>query len=272
MSRLIEFTKMEANGNDFILIDSRKYSSNLFSKVVIKKMCERNYGIGADGLIIISNSTEHAFKMIYYNSDGLEAAMCANGGRCAVLFAAVSGITNCEEDIIFEAGDGQHHGRIHSSDKVEIEILYHFPEIDYRKEALQLDENMEVEGFIDTGVPHLVINCHDALEAIDVETIGRRLRFNSCFGENGTNVNFIQIDSPNEISIRSYERGIEGETLSCGTGIAASAMLCWQNKRVALQNISVNSRGGVLFVRLSEEKLFLRGTVNIVYVGNLHLD
>ncbi len=272
MSKLFEFTKIEATGNDFIVIDLRKYSANYFSAEVIKKMCERHFGIGADGVILINGHPEHAFKMRYFNSDGLEAAMCANGGRCAVLFAAVSGITKCEEDITFEAADGLHHAKIHSSDSVEIELLYHSVNIEFKISDLQLPENMEVEGFIDTGVPHLVVNCQDDLDKIDVNSLGRRLRFDPCFGENGINVNFINIDSTNEITIRSYERGIEGETLSCGTGIAASALLCIQNKLITSHNIRVNSNGGELFVTLSKEKLFLRGAVNIVYVGNLHLD
>ncbi len=272
MNKLIEFTKIEATGNDFIFIDTGKFSKNMFSESIIRKMCDRHFGIGADGVIFIGKGRKGAFNMHYYNSDGLEAAMCANGGRGAILFAAVTGIVDCEDDVVFMASDGLHEAKIYAVDDIEIEILQGRIYDPSKYAALRLPPNMHIEGFADTGVPHLVINCGNDLENIDVNELGRRLRFDPLFGAEGTNVNFIKAQSDDEISIRSYERGIEGETLSCGTGAAAAALLLIKKDKNKAQKIAVNSKGGRLFVGLRGEKLFLRGPANIVYVGNLHLD
>ena len=272
MSKLIEFTKIEATGNDFIFIDARKFPESMFSALMIRKMCDRHFGIGADGLIFIDDHQEGAFSMNYYNSDGLQANMCANGGRGSVLFAAVSGIIDCEEDVTFRAADGLHQAKIHSANDIEIELLYRPLEEKTSFTSLTLPEKMNIEGFADTGVPHLVVGCSGDLEKVDVNNLGRSLRFDPLFGQEGTNVNFIKIQSADEISIRSYERGIEGETLSCGTGVAAAAVIFMQKNNKKSTKVTVNSKGGRLFVSFSNEKLYLRGPVNIVYVGNLHLD
>jgi len=272
MSKLIEFTKIEATGNDFIFIDARKFSESMFSASIIKEMCDRHFGIGADGLIFIDNHQEGAFSMNYYNSDGLPANMCANGGRSAVLFAAVSGIIDCEEDVHFMAADGRHQAKIHSANDIEIEILYRPPNEKTDLSTLTLPEKMTTEGSVNTGVPHLVVSYNGDLENVDVNTLGRNLRFDPLFGQEGTNVNFIKIESDDEISIRSYERGIEAETLSCGTGVAAAALIFMQKNSNKLNKVTVNSKGGKLFVSFSNGKLYLRGPVNIVYVGNLYLD
>ena len=272
MSKLIGFTKIEATGNDFIFIDARKFPESSFSAAVIQKMCDRHFGIGADGLIFINTRKDSAFEMRYYNSDGKEANMCANGARGAVLFAAVSGIIDCEEEISFTAADGGHKAKIHSVNDIEVEILFNSAGENIDLSPLNLPENMTIEGFAHTGVPHLVLNCRDDLDNIDVNGVGRRLRYDALFGDEGTNVNFISAASNNEIFIRSYERGIESETLSCGTGIAAAALMLMRKNKDKAQKISVNSKGGRLSAAFADGRLFLRGPVNLVYVGNLHLD
>jgi diaminopimelate epimerase len=271
MSKLIEFSKVEATGNDFIFIDARKFSKEIFTPTVITNLCDRHFGIGADGLILIDNHKSSIFEMTIFNSDGLEANMCANGSRGAVLFAVVAGFIDCEEHLEFHAADGLHKAQIYAAGDVEIEVLYNTTE-NFDLSLLELPDNMRLKGFVNTGVPHLVIDVLDDINRLDVTKIGRKLRLNPIFGKNGTNVNFIEKVNDNELNIRSYERGIEDETLSCGTGITAAALLYFKKNSVKSEKIVVNSRGGKLKVTRKEDKLFLRGAVNIVYVGNLRLD
>jgi diaminopimelate epimerase len=183
-----------------------------------------------------------------------------------------AGFTGCDERLDFQAADGIHQAIIYSENDIETEVRYQLPENMQDLSALKLPKNMTAEGLVNTGVPHLVINTADSPEHIDVKNLGRKLRYDPMFGAAGTNVNFIHVESDNNFSIRSYERGIEDETLSCGTGITAAALLFMRKKAKKEEEIIVNSRGGQLKVRIESGRLYLRGAANIVYVGRIALD
>lgn len=213
-----DFSKMHGAGNDFIVADERAKKWPRHA-TFIQNVCDRQRGIGADGLILLSapSSSQAHIKMSFFNNDGMSAEMCGNGLRCAALFARHHMTSQAE--IMFETGAGILRTKVLDKTDVEIEIP-----------LLKNPEKISVDGrdcyFINTGVPHLVVICEDITE-IDIECEGCKLRNHPMFQPEGTNVNFITI--PNEpssspCSIRTYERGVEGETAACGTGIAASAL------------------------------------------------
>jgi diaminopimelate epimerase len=217
----INFSKLTAAGNDFVLIDNRE---NIILKkdyqYFAKKLCDRKYSIGADGLIFIEKSTCKDFKMKYFNSDGSHASMCGNGGRSVAKFAYDLCIANAK--MVFETDAGVISAEILHNDRVRLNL--------YDPKDLRQNIKIDINGkefdadFIDTGVPHVVIFVSD-IEKIDVFKYGREIRYNKTFLPDGTNVNFVEILENNTIFVRTYERGIEGETLACGTGITASGII-----------------------------------------------
>jgi diaminopimelate epimerase len=210
----INFVKFQASGNDFILIDQRR--EKVFNyRQFAKKICHRKFGIGADGLLVIEKSRSTDFKMRIFNSDGSEAAMCGNGARCAAKWFG-------KKHINFETKAGIIEGSLVGKDSLKIKMTKPF--------GLKLDINVNVFGrgikvsIIDTGVPHAVIFV-DSLDDMNIDEIGREVRFHEQFAPMGVNVNFAQVVDKGLISIRTYERGVEGETLACGTGTVASAII-----------------------------------------------
>jgi len=226
----IKFSKYQGAGNDFILIDNRKDNIRL-SESQIEKLCHRRFGIGADGLMILESNTETDFRMKYYNSDGKEGSMCGNGGRCIVAFANEIGISKKEYQFI--AIDGLHQAILKGT------------EVNLKMSKVDDIKQFDKDWFLDTGSPHAV-EVVDNINAVEVSEEGKTLRFDPRFGENGTNVNFIEINQ-NQLKIRTYERGVEAETYACGTGAVASAIIANQ-LNPELKWFSLEALGGTLEV------------------------
>ncbi len=265
----IEFYKYSGSGNDFIVIDNRKKlipGKKIFS--FTKKVCDRKTGIGGDGVLLLENSKKADFRMRIINADGSEAEMCGNGARCMADFAYRKNIV--ERNMLFETLAGLITGKIKkNSVKVKLTEPY-----DLKKNiTLKYKNKKFILYFINTGVPHTVIFVNN-IEKIDVHNIGSFIRHNKIFAPAGTNVNFVKIIDTHKILVRTYERGVEGETLACGTGSTASAILSSVIKNTK-SPVSVKTRGGEIlkvYFSLNENKLadvFLEGKVKQVFTGNI---
>jgi len=221
----VDFYKMHGAGNDFIVIDNREGRYSRWEPGFIREICLQHTGIGADGLLMIENTPEADFRMRFYNSDGYEADMCVNGSRCICFLAHHLGIVG--EEFTFLAGDGLHPGRILPDARVRIRVLIKavsdertFP-VDFK-----LPDSLYFKRFLNTGVPHVVLETGD-LSVAPVNEIGKLLRFHVYYQPEGTNVNFVQVVShsrPFGLKMRTFERGVDAETLSCGTGATAAAL------------------------------------------------
>jgi diaminopimelate epimerase len=265
----IPFMKMSGSGNDFILIDHREpFLKEEGLKDLVRKVCQRRISVGADGLILIERSQKADFKWRFYNADGSEAEMCGNGGRCVARFAYLKGIAG--PSLKFETLAGILSARVDGK-RVKLQMTKPF--------GLNLDETLLIDGkkqafsSINTGVPHAVLFVED-LEGVDIVPIGRAIRFHSHFSPNGTNVNFIRLEKGSQLSIRTYERGVEDETLACGTGAVASALIA-AFKGFVKSPVSMKTRGGeVLTVHFDIEakevkKVFFEGDVHIIYEAEM---
>ncbi|NTV98054.1 MAG: diaminopimelate epimerase [Chlorobiaceae bacterium] len=260
----ILFSKLSGAGNDFIIIDNRNRTIHL-NTGRIRELCTRRTGIGADGLILIEPSETFAFSMKYHNSDGLPGSMCGNGGRCAVYFAMTLGIPASDGNhYTFEANGNRYDAWVTGPETVKLRMLS--PK-DFR-------DGMDIEGFachsVDTGSPHAIIFTND-IEHADVTGKGRVIRHRTDFFPGGTNVNFIEITSPDSLSVRTFERGVEDETLACGTGAVASALMSRRLGKVRENSIKVRVRSGELLeVSFSEDmhEVFLCGPAKIIYKGS----
>jgi diaminopimelate epimerase len=215
----IYFQKWQGAGNDFIIIDNRDQKLTNLNPELISRLCDRHFGIGADGLMLIGNSSDFDFEMIYYNSDGFPAEMCGNGGRCIAAMASREGVFRNKAR--FLTTDGPHQAEVMREDWIRLKMT-DVNDIKEYKILLTGTEITTLGIFMNTGVPHLVVFVQD-LESIDVAAEGRRLRYLDQFSPTGTNVNFVKIDD-NSLQVRTYERGVENETLACGTGNVASAI------------------------------------------------
>ncbi|MGN6601949.1 MAG: diaminopimelate epimerase, partial [Ginsengibacter sp.] len=211
----IKFYKYQGAGNDFILIDNREKISHEFTVQHIKKMCDRHFGIGADGLMLLNNKDGFDFEMIYFNADGNEGSMCGNGGRCIVQFASNMGIKKNEYK--FLATDGVHEAKIDLNKEVSLKM----------NDVTDVDFSMD-HYVLDTGSPHYVKFVGD-VQDLNVVSDGSKIRNSREFSEKGINVNFVQTLDDDHIFVRTYERGVEDETLSCGTGVTASALMAAHN-------------------------------------------
>jgi len=272
----MRFAKLQGSGNDFVVIDNRDgkveeflRSLNLDIKEFVKGVCAFHTGVGADGLILIENpeNPENHFKWQFFNSDGSVAEMCGNGSRCAVRFAFDEGIVG--KEVRFETLAGVIKAYVLDGGKrIKVQLT---PPKDYREVSLSLD-TQSIEGyFINTGVPHFVAVVND-LEKIDVKKLGRAIRFHPEFQPKGTNVNFIEREGDDAIRIRTYERGVEGETLACGTGATASAIVAYKNGIVSKKPVRVLTKGGeVIAIDFDDEfkEVFLEGGVVRVFDGFL---
>ncbi|MDR3275515.1 MAG: diaminopimelate epimerase [Endomicrobium sp.] len=237
----MNFSKLTAAGNDFVLIDNR---DNIITETdyssLAKKLCDRKYSIGADGLILVEKSICKDFKMKYFNSDGSYAAMCGNGGRSIAQFAYSLGIVNSR--MIFETDAGVVNAEILSYDRVKLDL--------YNPKDLKLNIKIEADDkkfngdFINTGVPHVIIFIDD-IEDIDVIKYGKIIRHHKIFAPEGTNVNFVKVIQNNTLLVRTYERGVEDETLACGTGITASSIIS-VIKDFTKSPVNIIARGGDL--------------------------
>ena len=264
------FYKMHGTGNDFIIVDNRQAIFPDESVSFIKKICRAHIGIGADGLILLENSETADFKMRYFNSDGNESEMCVNGSRCICYLAHLLKIIDKKHS--FEAGDGVHYGEIIGKEKVRVEVLFK-KESDSRTFPVdfKLPNSISFIKFLNTGVPHLVLACEN-IDNIPVYDLGLKLRFDAYYAPEGTNVNFVEsVQSDNQpvLRMRTFERGVDAETLSCGSGVTAAAISFFDRAGKKRQNMEIETRGGKLWVTLSDDlnSIYLEGPVKIIYKG-----
>jgi diaminopimelate epimerase len=252
---IVHFEKFQATGNDFILIDDRKRRFDGTNNKLIKRLCDRRFGIGADGLILLRNEPEVDFKMIYFNADGYEGSMCGNGGRAITAFAHA--LEPMRSRFRFIAFDGIHEASVLSS-------VEHEPEISLVMQNVSAPEYMGSDLFLDTGSPHYVVFVDD-VAGLDVVNSGRSIRNSERFIRDGVNVNFVEVQN-NSLFVRTYERGVEDETLSCGTGVTASALAAYSSGRLAFKAIQVKSPGGDLQVSFEPEET--GGFEQVILTGN----
>lgn len=258
----IQFTKLSATGNDFILINNSGLGLGADDAKLFQKICQRRTGVGADGVLLLDDHAEHAFSLRYFNADGSQAG-CGNGARAAAYYACFNGLAAAKmtfefnSDIFSAAVDGT-------------EVKVRFPEPRNLRTGLKIFSGADFEeaGFVDTGVPHFVLFGGN-VAAAPVLDLGREYRYHAAFQPDGTNVDFVQVESENLISVRTYERGVEDETLSCGTGVVASALFATLSNRAAWP-VRIQARGGDLVVsREGDGALHLAGRVDLIYAGVL---
>ncbi len=255
----ITFYKYEGTGNDFIMIDNRDKSFPKKNSILVNKLCDRHFGIGADGLILLENHPQSDFKMVYYNADGKEGTMCGNGARCIVAFANKLDVIS--NNTTFNAIDGLHHATIKNN-------LVSLQMIDVHK--VEVYENFV---FANTGSPHHVQLVKN-VENYDVFTNGRKLR--NEYGEAGSNINFVQQIDNTSFKVRTYERGVEDETLACGTGVTAVAIAMHKTNKTNSNNIKLAVLGGELEVAFTIENtcyknVFLKGPATFVFKGIIEI-
>lgn len=254
-----EFYKYQGTGNDFVMIDNRQQAFDKNDTDQVAFLCDRRFGIGADGLILLENHDTYDFKMVYYNSDGNESTMCGNGGRCLVAFARDLGVINNET--VFEAIDGVHHASI-ENDTVKLQMV-----------DVDSVETYNTHVFLDTGSPHHVEH-KDNIEDFDIKTDGAKIRYGEPYNEEGSNVNFVKKVTDDTFTVRTYERGVEDETLSCGTGVTAVAIAMHATKETKDNLINLNVRGGELKVSFEEDNgayknVWLVGPAKFVFKGTV---
>ena len=257
----VKFSKYNGAGNDFIVIDDRKNNLEI-NPWLIEKLCNRNFGIGGDGLILIKESKSTDFEILHYTSDGNLGSLCGNGSRCAISFAYKNKIIG--KKTRFDAFDGIHNAEIINDNLVKMEM----------KVNSDIIEN-EYGIWLDTGSPHLVIE-KDNTDELDVNLLGSSIRYNEYYKKEGVNVNFIEKVSNETFKIRTYERGVENETLACGTGSTASAICMSYLGKSESNNITMKCRGGDLKVGfVSKDNLFtnisITGPAKLVFEGQINI-
>lgn len=268
----IPFYKMHGSGNDFVLIDHRaRLIPEAEQPRFARRVCHRQMGIGADGLILIEDSAQADFRWRFYNADGSEPEMCGNGGRCAARFAVLHGMA--PESLAFETLAGIIHAEVRGRE-VKLQMAG-VGEVGLNKQ-IPLNGETVTGHFIRVGVPHVVVPVAD-LEQAPVTDWGRMIRFHPMFQPAGTNVNFIRVKGPQEVEVRTYERGVEDETLACGTGAVAAALIAAHLGQAA-SPVAVHTRGGevltIYFQGHGEacRDIFLEGEALVVYQGELWVD
>jgi diaminopimelate epimerase len=258
----LQFYKYQGTGNDFIMIDNREEIFSKNNTKLIEHLCDRRFGVGADGLILLEGDQANDFKMVYYNSDGNESSMCGNGGRCLVAFAKSLGII--KKETTFIAADGLHHATISGDNIVSLQMK--------DVETVKIADGYV---FLDTGSPHHVQLVED-LENTDIKTDGSKIRYSELYGEKGSNVNFVAQKSKDVFSVRTYERGVEDETLSCGTGVTAVAIAMKALGKTQSNTVQLNVEGGKLEVSFLPTggkyiNVFLKGPATFVFKGEIEI-
>lgn len=268
----INFYKMSGCGNDFIIIDNRDFvvpTQNLSE--FAKKICFRRMSAGADGLVLIENTMDADFKWRFYNSDGSLAEMCGNAARCTARFAFLHNIAGPE--MSFKTGAGIISAQV-MGENAKVKMTA--PKDIKDKDTIEIDGRPLDFISLNTGVPHVVIKV-DEIDSIDVINIGKKIRFHEKFSPTGTNVNFISRTSGNNIVIRTYERGVENETLACGTGCVAAALACAKDRGGSSPVKCLTKSGNILTIHFTKEQtgfedVFLEGDARIIYKGELNKD
>ena len=258
----VEFYKYQGTGNDFVMIDNR---SDFFPKEnvqLIAHLCDRRFGIGGDGLILLENDADTHFKMVYYNSDGNQSSMCGNGGRCLVAFAKKLNVI--KDSCTFIATDGLHHATIAENGQVSLQM------IDVSNIKISPDY-----VFLNTGSPHHV-QMVDNLENYNIKDNGAAIRYGALYGKEGSNINFVKQINADTFALRTYERGVEDETLSCGTGATATAIAMNATGKTNSTSIHLNVEGGKLEVSFDKKdnqftNVFLIGPAELVFKGVIEI-
>ena len=256
---LVKFFKYQGTGNDFIIIDTRENKIDI-NKKIIEKICDRKYGIGSDGLMLIKNIKDYDFEMIFYNPNGSQS-FCGNGSRCAVLYNFHQGLI--QKKCSFFTNDGPHQGYISDNEMVRISVLG----------PVTINELSNGDYEINTGSPHY-IQFKSSLEKLDFITYCRSIRNSSHYKDVGINVSLVEEQNQN-LFMRTYERGVENETLSCGSGVTAAALAFgMQNQK--LNKVEVNTPGGKLYVEFKKrnhsfDDIFLSGSSSFVFSGEINI-
>ena len=254
----VEFFKYQGTGNDFIIIDNRLDIIDKNDTKRIKELCDRRFGIGADGFILLENDEFSDFKMVYFNSDGNLSSMCGNGGRCITAFAKFLNII--DNTTCFSAVDGLHDATIEDS------------VVSLKMQNVKTVKAFDSHLFLDTGSPHH-IQMVEGLKDIDVKSEGSKIRYAKPYGEIGSNVNFVETLSKDSFAVRTYERGVEDETLSCGTGVTAVALAMHAAKKTQETTVTLKTEGGELDVRYKPtqaayDEIWLIGPAIQVFKGS----
>lgn len=257
----VKFSKYHGTGNDFVLIDDREEVFPLHNTEIINHLCHRRFGIGADGLMLVRNDENFDFRMIYFNSDGNESTMCGNGGRCIVAFSYMLGLI--KEKCSFIAIDGVHDAEVVKSDYIRLKMI-DVNEVEIGKGYF----------YLNTGSPHYVTFVKEFNDEGIVDD-ARKIRYNNRFKEIGTNVNFVK-PGENDLYVRTYERGVENETYSCGTGVVASAISAGIESKAEKSFHKVQTLGGKLkvsyeadFEKNEFKNIWLEGPAKLVFSGTV---
>lgn len=264
----IDFYKFHGTGNDFVILDNRDKVYSMLNEKDIALLCNRRFGIGADGLIMLEKTDKQDFFMRFYNCDGRETTMCGNGGRCIAAFADFLKLTK-NNTFNFFAVDGPHSTEV----SVVSENLWL---VKLKMQDVSSIEKMDEGVFLNTGSPHLV-RFTDGVEKLDVFQQGAFYRHHAAFAPDGTNVNFVKIIDAETIRLRTYERGVEAETLSCGTGSVAAAIAAFSQKMVVTNKVKVITMGGNLQVCFKAndqhhfQEIWLQGPAQLVFKGEFFL-
>ena len=261
----LTFFKYQGTGNDFVIVDNRQTFLSKNDTNLIKLLCDRKFGIGADGLILLEKSDDPKddFRMVYFNSDGQESSMCGNGGRCVVAFAKYLGIV--ENKAAFTAIDGFHKAII-KDDHVALKMA----------DVLKVEEKSSA-FFLNTGSPHHAVFVN-AVANLDIQELGSKIRYSEEYkATGGTNVNFIEALNSSTFKVRTYERGVEDETLSCGTGVTAVALASYFSGKTTDTTVFLETPGGKLSVSFEPEgkgfkNVWLSGPVQLVFKGVIDVD
>ncbi len=259
MNQSFVFYKYQGTGNDFVMVDNRAGTFDRRAEALVRQLCHRRFGIGADGLILLQNHPAHDFEMIYFNADGREGSLCGNGARCTVAFARSLGLIGVETT--FQAADGPHYARVGADGLVHLQM----PDVG-------MPQPYGDDYFLDTGSPHYVRRVAD-VAAVDVLAEGRRLRYDPAFAPSGTNVNFVAARPDGTLAVRTYERGVEAETFSCGTGVTAVALVMGHGTASG-QPRTLHTPGGTLRVTFARTDqgytdVFLIGPARQVFEGRI---
>jgi diaminopimelate epimerase len=258
----IQFAKYQGTGNDFVVLDNRDKKYDGLTKEQIQFLCDRRFGVGADGLMLLNLRPGYDFEMKYYNSDGRESSMCGNGGRCLTRFAHDVGLVL--SDYKFIAIDGEHEASINLDGTVALK-MNDVDDVQYNRGNYVLN----------TGSPHFVTMTNDVMH-LDVFKKGQEIRYSDDFKDQGINVNFVQLtEDPDKIIVRTYERGVEDETYSCGTGVTASALVCSHNDN-GFNRVEVQTKGGELSVEYDKlddhyKNIWLNGPAVKVFEGTIEI-
>jgi diaminopimelate epimerase len=257
----LHFYKYQGTGNDFVILDNRKGQYSNLTTEQIRFLCDRRFGIGADGLMMLNEKPPFDFEMKYFNADGRESSMCGNGGRCLVKFAYHMGIHR--SSYLFTAVDGDHEAEIDLDGTVSIRM----------RDVFEVKPVNGGDFILNTGSPHYVKIMSD-IDKLDVYAKGKQIRNSEPYVKEGINVNFVEHVDDDEIYVRTYERGVENETLSCGTGVTAAALACYHNE-TGFNGVMVRTRGGKLNVEYDRvddnfyKNIWLSGPAEKVFEGDI---